>query len=83
MKNFDISIIGGGFYGSVLAYYVKRRFPNLSVVLLEKESDLLTRASAKNQARVHNGFHYPRSVVTAYRSRINFERFINEFYDAI
>lgn len=83
MKTFDISIIGGGFYGSVLAYYVKRRFSNLSVVLIEKESDLLTRASAKNQARVHNGFHYPRSVVTAYRSRINFERFINEFYDAI
>ena len=36
-----------------------------------------------NQARVHTGFHYPRSFVTAARSLINLPRFVTEFRKAI
>src|SRR6185437_4681277 len=32
-----------------------------------------------NQARVHHGYHYPRSLRTALRSRINFPRFVEQF----
>jgi len=53
------------------------------VVLCEREGELLQRASLKNQARVHNGYHYPRSLLTALRSRINFPRFIDDFGPAI
>ena len=41
------------------------------------------RASLGNQARVHNGYHYPRSILTALRSRVNFPRFVEEFGDCI
>src|SRR5262249_20953829 len=34
-------------------------------------------------ARVHNGYHYPRSVLTALRSRVNFPRFVEEFRPAV
>ncbi len=44
---------------------------------------LLSRASYSNQARVHNGYHYPRSFTTAYRSRINLPRFVRDWPDAI
>lgn len=43
----------------------------------------LPRASYHNQARVHNGYHYPRSFTTAYRSRINLPRFVEDCPDAV
>lgn len=36
-----------------------------------------------NQARVHAGYHYPRSYLTALRSRINAPRFIADYRDCI
>ena len=39
----------------------------------------MSHASYNNQARVHNGYHYPRSVLTALRSRISLPKFIKEF----
>ena len=53
------------------------------VRLVEKENQFMSRASYANQARVHNGYHYPRSVLTGLRSRISFPRFVNEFKDCI
>ena len=53
------------------------------VILSEKETDFMQRASYVNQARVHNGYHYPRSVLTALRSRISFPRFYAEFKECI
>lgn len=81
MARADAAVIGGGFYGCCLALFL-RGFCD-RVVVLEKEKDLLTRASAINQARVHTGFHYPRSFLTAYRSFINFPRFVLGFRKAI
>ena len=34
-------------------------------------------------ARVHNGYHYPRSILTGYRSAVNFPRFTKQFGAAI
>src|SRR5690606_34007187 len=36
-----------------------------------------------NQARIHNGYHYPRSILTGIRSRANLPRFMSEFSDAV
>lgn len=80
-KTYDVSIIGGGFYGTFLACFFSYYFKN--VLLIEKESDLLTRASCNNQIRVHNGYHYPRSFLTASRSHRNFETFTREFEQCI
>lgn len=76
-----IAVIGGGFYGCSVAIYLARQ--GAQVVLLERSPALLTRASYHNQARLHNGYHYPRSFTTAYRSRLNFSRFLHEFRPAI
>ncbi len=74
-------IIGGGFYGVQIALFVRSWFDE--VVIIEKGTDLLTRASFVNQARVHNGYHYPRNFTTALRSRENFARFVEDFQPAI
>lgn len=80
-KSVDVVIIGGGFFGCRLAIQLKKYYKD--IVILERESDLLQRASYANQARVHNGYHYPRHFLTAIRSRVNFPRFVEEFRDCV
>ncbi|HGJ5869023.1 FAD-dependent oxidoreductase [Arsenophonus nasoniae] len=82
-QNFDAVIIGGGFYGCAIAIYLTKRLGLKKILLVERENKLLSRASYTNQARVHNGYHYPRSFTTAFRSRINFPRFIQDWPKAI
>jgi len=76
-------IIGGGFYGVVIALYLKRVKGIENVDIYEKEAALLTRASFANQARLHSGYHYPRSFTTAYRSRENFHRFCSDWSNCV
>lgn len=75
----DAIIIGGGFYGTAIAIYLAKQRGLKRIILIEGESALLTRASYNNQARVHNGYHYPRSFTTAYRSRVNLPNFIRDW----
>lgn len=76
---YDAITIGGGFYGAAIAIYLKTQRGFSNVLLVERESDLLLRASYNNQARVHNGYHYPRSFTTAFRSRVNLPRFVQDY----
>jgi glycine/D-amino acid oxidase-like deaminating enzyme len=82
-STFDAVIIGGGFYGAAIAIYLAKQRGLKRIVLVEREPALLTRASYNNQARVHNGYHYPRSFTTAYRSRVNLPRFLRDWPDAV
>ncbi|WP_042886930.1 FAD-dependent oxidoreductase [Cupriavidus necator] len=79
----DALVIGGGFYGCTIAIYLNRHRGMGSIALIEQEASLMTRASYSNQARVHNGYHYPRSFTTAYRSRINLPHFVRDWPDAV
>jgi glycine/D-amino acid oxidase-like deaminating enzyme len=79
--SYDAVIIGGGFFGCCLALSMVNRYPRM--LILEKENALLARASYGNQARVHNGYHYPRSLITAMRSAFNYPRFLADFEDCI
>ncbi|KQV44874.1 FAD-binding oxidoreductase [Duganella sp. Root336D2] len=83
MTDADAVIIGGGFYGAAIAIYLAKERGLKRVVLLEREPKLLCRASYHNQARVHNGYHYPRSFTTAFRSRVNLPRFVRDWPEAV
>ena len=76
-----VMIIGGGFYGLFLSCFLSQR--GFKVVLVEKEDKLMSRASLINQARIHKGFHYCRSALTALRSNLSYERFVEDYGDAI
>jgi len=77
----DYLIVGGGFYGCCLALYL--RSISERVLLVEAGDTLLDRASRVNQARVHTGFHYPRSALTAVKSMLLYRRFMADFPDAV
>lgn len=81
MRNYDFAIIGGGFFGCYIALFLAHK--GKKVIVIEKESSLLSRASYINQARVHGGYHYPRSTLTALRSRELMPKFKNEFRECI
>jgi glycine/D-amino acid oxidase-like deaminating enzyme len=80
-SEWDAAIIGGGFFGCMTALALSRH--GRRVVVLEKHDRLLGRASYHNQARIHNGYHYPRSLRTAASSRLNFPRFVRQFADCV
>lgn len=81
MQTYDAVVIGGGFFGCSLALHLSSFQPR--VLVLEKENELMTRASYNNQARVHGGYHYSRSLLTALRSRVNFADFVERYAEAI
>lgn len=77
MKTYDKIIIGAGLYGLYAALYCCRK--GESVLVLEYDSEPFKRATYINQARVHQGYHYPRSLSTAIKSAKYFERFNKDF----
>lgn len=78
MQRFDKIIIGAGLYGLYSALFCAKR--GQRVIVLECDPTPFRRATYINQARVHQGYHYPRSISTALKSAGYFERF-NKDYD--
>ena len=74
---FDKIIIGAGLYGLYAALFCAKQGERVFVV--EKDPAPFMRATYINQARVHMGYHYPRSLSTAEKSAGYFARFNHDF----
>ena len=77
MEVYDKIIIGAGLYGAYSALRCGKQGDR--VLLLECDPSPFSRATYINQARVHMGYHYPRSLSTAIKSARYFDRFCEEF----
>lgn len=77
MEKYDKIIIGAGLYGLYSAYFCGKR--KEKVLVLECDPTAFRRATYINQARVHQGYHYPRSISTAMKSAGYFERFNKDY----
>lgn len=77
IQKFDRIIIGAGLYGLYAAHLCGKRGER--VLVLEKDRGAIGRATWINQARVHQGYHYPRSLSTATKSAGYFERFCKDY----
>ena len=78
---YEFIILGAGIYGLYAAKILAEK--GVKVAVAEYDSEPFQRASYINQARVHNGYHYPRSVSTAKKSAKYYRRFNEEFSFAI
>lgn len=74
---YDKIIIGAGLYGLYSAVFCGKQGDR--VLVLEYDDAPFMRATYVNQARVHMGYHYPRSYSTAVKSAGYFERFNEEY----
>jgi len=54
---YDVTIIGSGITGSIIAHYLSKY--NLNILVLEKQSDVAKGATAANSAMIHSG-HDPK-----------------------
>jgi hypothetical protein len=77
VERYDKIIIGAGLYGLYAALFCCRMDQN--VLVLECDPTPFRRATYINQARVHQGYHYPRSISTAMKSAGYFERFNKDY----
>jgi FAD dependent oxidoreductase len=78
---FDAIVLGAGIYGLYAARLLGKR--KQKIALIEAETGPFQRASYINQARVHHGYHYPRSYSTAVKAAHYFDRFNHDFAFAI
>ena len=76
-QKYDKIIIGAGLYGLYSALFCGKK--GQSVLVLECDPTPFRRATYINQARVHQGYHYPRSISTAMKSAGYFEKFNRDF----
>ena len=76
-KQYDKIIIGAGLYGLYAASYCGKK--GQRVLVLEYDDGPFQRATYINQARVHMGYHYPRSLTTAVKSACYFRRFAEDY----
>jgi hypothetical protein len=75
------AVVGAGIYGATIAVDLARA--GHQVDLFERHRDLLHGATRSNQARLHSGYHYPRSLPTALAAKADAERFAARFPNAI
>jgi (S)-2-hydroxyglutarate dehydrogenase len=54
----DVAIVGGGIVGLATAYRLGERFPDLHIVLLEKEGALAQHQTGHNSGVLHSGIYY-------------------------
>lgn len=74
-----VRILGGGWYGCHIASALLRS--GVDVELHETAAHLFAGASGGNPARLHLGFHYPRSMVTRSKCQETHRAFMAEYAD--
>ncbi|MAZ31306.1 MAG: L-2-hydroxyglutarate oxidase [Flavobacteriales bacterium] len=57
-KIFDIAIVGGGIVGLASAFKLQKKYPHLSIAVLEKEEELAFHQTGRNSGVIHSGLYY-------------------------
>ena len=78
--DFDVAVIGGGILGLSSAREILLRFPNLSVVVLEKEPDLAWHQTGHNSGVIHSGIYYRPGSLKA-RNCVEGARLLTQYCD--
>lgn len=57
-KIYDVTIIGGGIVGAATLYQLQKKFPNIKILLIEKEEKLAPHQTGNNSGVIHSGLYY-------------------------
>jgi len=69
MPKADVAIVGGGIVGLATAYNISQRFPEKSVLILEKESGPAQHQTGHNSGVLHSGIYYKPGSLKAVNCR--------------
>jgi hypothetical protein len=76
-----IAVIGGGVFGCTIALDLAKT--GATVQLFEERNDIFEGATVRNQARLHYGYHYPRSDETALTAKAAATVFTERFPETV
>ena len=86
-NKFDVIVIGAGLVGLSTAYQLKLAQPDLTVLIIEKESGVAKHQSGHNSGVIHSGIYYKpgslkaQNCIEGYRTIIEFAQHYNIPYD--
>lgn len=69
MKTVDVAIIGGGIVGLASGWRISQRFPNKSILVLEKETEVAQHQTGHNSGVLHSGIYYKPGSLRALNCR--------------
>jgi len=55
---YDIAVIGGGIIGAATFYKIQKAYPDLKILLIEKEKGLADHQTGNNSGVIHSGLYY-------------------------
>jgi L-2-hydroxyglutarate oxidase len=55
---FDVVVVGGGIVGLAVAREVAKRFPSLSLAVIEREQTVAMHQTGHNSGVIHSGVYY-------------------------
>ena len=58
-NGYDVVIVGGGIVGAATLYQLQQRYPDRSMLLIEKETGLADHQTGNNSGVIHSGLYYP------------------------
>jgi L-2-hydroxyglutarate oxidase len=61
----DIAILGCGMVGMAIAYQISERYPDLEIILVDKETEVGQHSSGRNSGVLHAGIYYPPGTLKA------------------
>ena len=64
-KRFSVGIVGGGIVGLACAYQLQKKYPNLNLIVFEKEKDLAFHQTGRNSGVIHSGLYYKNGSLKA------------------
>lgn len=77
-KKYDIIVVGAGLVGLSTAYQLKLKYPDKSLLVLEKEDQVARHQSGNNSGVIHSGIYYKpgslkaQNCIAGYQDLINF-----------
>lgn len=54
----DVVVIGGGIVGLATAYQIRKKSPDVSITIVEKESEVAKHQTGNNSGVIHSGLYY-------------------------